>query len=102
MRELGRGEIARAMGFLIPMCFILSGCGAEPTPECAQAHKEFAQALPSLGGFHAAAGDVVPSIVAGIALAVVERMPEKGLRERCYNELMRGKFMDYPPYAAVR
>ena len=87
---------------LVPMGLILHGCAAEPTPECAEARQEFAEAVPSLTGFHLAAGDVVPAVVAGIALAVVERMPDRGLRERCYNEIMRGKFADYPPYAAVR
>jgi hypothetical protein len=80
----------------------LGGCAAEPTPECAPARKDFAAALPNAGGFHLAAGDVVPAVVAGIALAVVERLPNDGRRERCYDDLMRGRFADYPPYAAVR
>jgi hypothetical protein len=87
---------------LIPMSLILNGCGATPTPECAQARKDFEKALPSLTGFHPATGDVVPAIVAGVALAVVERMPDKEPRERCYNEIMRGRFLSYPPYATVR
>jgi hypothetical protein len=84
------------------MGVMLSGCGGGQTPECAEARREFAEALPSLTGFHPAAGDVVPAIVAGIALAVVEPMPDEGQREQCYNEIMRGRFLDYPPYAAVR
>jgi len=80
----------------------LAGCAAKPTAECAQARKDFDTALPDAGGFHLAAGDVVPAVVAGIALAVVERMPNDARRARCYDELMRGRFSDYPPYAAVR
>jgi len=80
----------------------LGGCTAKPTPECAQARKDFAAALPDAGGFHLAAGDVVPAVVAGIALAVVERLPNDGRREWCYDELMHGRFTGYPPYASVR
>ena len=87
---------------LIPLGLILCGCGSETTPECAQARSEFEKSVPSLTGFHPAAGDVVPAIVAGIALAVVERMPDRSQRERCYTEIMRGKFMNYPAYATVR
>jgi hypothetical protein len=81
---------------------MLSACGSGQTPECADARKEFAEALPSLTGFHPAAGDVVPAIVAGVALAVVEPMPDDALREQCYNEIMRGWFLDYPAYTMER
>ena len=80
----------------------MTGCAAKETPECAGAQRVFAAANPSLTGFHAASGDVLPAVVAGVALAVVERMPDDGWRKRCYDEIMAEKFADYPPYAAVR
>jgi len=84
------------------MGVMLSACAGGQTPECAEARREFAEALPSLTGFHPGAGDVVPAIVAGVALAVVEPMPDEGQRERCYNEILRGWFLDYPAYTMVR
>ena len=99
----GQARIAGCFGIaLITLNLILSGCAADPTPECAAASKEFEDALPSMTGFHLASGDFLPAIVAGVALAVVERMPDDGQRQRCYDEIMRARFSDYPPYATVR
>ena len=87
---------------LIPIGLLWGGCAAKQTAECAEARSEFEQAMPSATGFHLASGDVIPALVAGVALAVVERMPETGPRERCYDEIMRGQFANYPPYATVQ
>jgi hypothetical protein len=99
----GRGKIARRFGVaLIPVGLILNGCVADPTPECAQASKDFEEALPPTSDVHLASVDVLPAIVAGVALAVVERLPDDGQRQRCYDEIMRARFYSYPPYATVR
>jgi hypothetical protein len=83
----GRGKIARRFGVaLIAVGLILNGCAADPTPECAQASKDFEEALPSTSDVHLAPVDVLPAIVAGLALAVVERLPDDGQRQRCYDE----------------
>jgi hypothetical protein len=87
---------------LVPLGLVLGACAATPTAECAQAQKDFETAAPSSGSFTLAAGDVVPALVAGVALAVVERMPDAGRRERCYNEIMHARFASYPAYATVR
>jgi hypothetical protein len=102
-RHSGRDKIARRFGIvLIAMNLILNGCASDPTLECAQASKRFEEAFPSVTTFHLASGGVLQAIVAGVALAVVERLPDDGQRQRCYDEIMRARFSDYPPYAAVR
>jgi hypothetical protein len=102
-RYSGRDKIARRFGILlIAVNLILNACATAPTPECAQASKEFEDALPSGTTFHLASDDVLRAIVAGVALAVVEGLPDDGQHQRCYDEIMRDRFSDYPPYDTVR
>ena len=88
--------------FMLAVGLMLSGCMASPTPECTQANSVFEEALPSMHSFHLMPGDVVPAIVAGVALAAVEGLPDDARRQRCYDEIMGARFSRYPSYATVR
>lgn len=91
----------------LAMVLLLAACdGGAADPQCIAARQRFEQMWPAIanafGLSGVSPGNTRPEIVGGFFGAAVSNIPERGVRQRCYDTTMLSfGFLSYPPFGRV-